>query len=301
MKFGENLYNLRKSSKMSQEKLAEKMKVSRQSVSKWENGESYPEMDKIIKLCNIFHCKINDLVHEDLVDIDSLDEEIIMNAVKFNEKKQNEVKSLSKIISLIGKIGGIVLKVAIAFVVIAMILIPYIINNVEIKEDKISFKTDNIKQIDDKLEIYDVIIFDLNEDISSEEIISIFEKNSKYEIIGYLEVGFVFLIIDLIIMIIILNYVEKLFDNINNNNTPFILENVNFIKRISYLMIALIMINPLAGTLFGKILGVSESSDGLELMSILEILIIFSMSYIFEYGYEIQKDSKAKMYGECSE
>ena len=54
MKFGENLYNLRKNAKMSQEKLAEKMSVSRQSISKWENGESYPEMDKILKLCNIF-------------------------------------------------------------------------------------------------------------------------------------------------------------------------------------------------------------------------------------------------------
>ena len=33
-------------------------------------------------------------------------------------------------------------------------------------------------------------------------------------------------------------------------------------------------------------------------MSILEILIIFSMSYIFEYGYEMQKDSQARMYNE---
>ena len=49
MKFGENLYNLRKATKMSQEKLAEKMNVIRQSVSKWENGESYPEMEKIMK------------------------------------------------------------------------------------------------------------------------------------------------------------------------------------------------------------------------------------------------------------
>ncbi len=40
MKFGENLYNLRKKQKISQEKLAEKIGVSRQSVSKWENGVS---------------------------------------------------------------------------------------------------------------------------------------------------------------------------------------------------------------------------------------------------------------------
>lgn len=69
MKFGENLYNLRKKGKMSQENLAEKVGVSRQSVSKWENGEAYPEMDNIMKLCDIFHCKINNLVHEDLSDL----------------------------------------------------------------------------------------------------------------------------------------------------------------------------------------------------------------------------------------
>ena len=302
MKFGENLYNLRKNAKMSQEKLAEKISVSRQSISKWENGESYPEMDKILKLCNIFHCKINDLVHEDLTDINSLDEEIIMSVVKFNEKKQNQVKSLSNVISLIGKIGGIVLKVAIPFIIIAMLLIPYLVTNVEIQENKLSFKTDNIKLIDDsKVEVFNIILLDVEDSMSSGEIIDIFNNNSKYEIIGYLEAGFVFLLVDLIIMIIILNYVEKLFTNIKDNNTPFTLDNVNYIKRMSYLLIALIIISPLTGTLFGLILGVSESSEGFELMSILEILIIFSMSYIFEYGYEIQKDSKGKMYGNENE
>ena len=302
MKFGENLYNLRKNAKMSQEKLAEKMSVSRQSISKWENGESYPEMDKILKLCNIFHCKINDLVHEDLTDINSLDEEIIMSVVKFNEKKQNQVKSLSNVISLIGKIGGIVLKVTIPFIIIAMLLIPYLVTNVEIQENKLSFKTDNIKLIDDsKVEVFNIILLDVEDSMSSGEIIDIFNNNSKYEIIGYLEAGFVFLLVDLIIMIIILNYVEKLFTNIKDNNTPFTLDNVNYIKRMSYLLIALIIISPLTGTLFGLILGVSESGEGFELMSILEILIIFSMSYIFEYGYEIQKDSKGKMYGNENE
>ena len=41
-----------------------------------------------------------------------------------------------------------------------------------------------------------------------------------------------------------------------------------------------------------------DGESAFELVSILEILIIFSMSYIFEYGYEIQKDSKGKMYKE---
>jgi len=297
MKFGENLKIIRKSKKMSQEQLAEKVSVSRQSVSKWENGEAYPEMNNILELCKIFNCKINDLVHTDMSDISSLDEEIIMNVVKFNDSKQNQVKSLSNIISLIGKIGAIVLKVAIPFIIIIMLLIPYIVNNVVITENEISFKTDNIKIVDkDKLEVFNVVLIGLDEETSLKEIINIYNNNSKYEIIGYLEAGLVFLLIDLIIMIIILNYVEKLFSNIKNNNTPFTIDNINYIKRISYLMIALIIINPLSNTLFSLLLDTQETSSETELISILEILIIFSMSYIFEYGYEIQKDSKGKMY-----
>ena len=60
MKFGDNLKLIRKNKNMSQELLAEKMNVSRQSVSKWENGEAYPEMHNILQLCKIFNCKIND-------------------------------------------------------------------------------------------------------------------------------------------------------------------------------------------------------------------------------------------------
>ena len=47
MNFGDNLRKIRKDYKMSQEDLAEKVNVSRQSVSKWETNNSYPETDKI--------------------------------------------------------------------------------------------------------------------------------------------------------------------------------------------------------------------------------------------------------------
>ena len=104
------------------------------------------------------------------------------------------------------------------------------------------------------------------------------------------------MLVDLKIMIIILKYVEKLFSNIKNNETPFTLDNVGYIKRISYLMIALIIITPVSGILFDLLLGLSSEGSSIELIGILEILIIFSMSYVFEYGYEIQKDSKGKMY-----
>ena len=297
MKFGDNLRKIRKLKKMSQEQLAEKVNVTRQSVSKWENGESYPEMNNILELCKIFNCKLNDLIHTDMSDITSLDKEIVMNVVKFNEKKQKEMKILSNIIEMIGNIGAIVLKVAITFVILVMILVPYIINNLEIKDNTITFKTDNIKILNDnQLEIHDIIIGEIDEDISDKEIIQIFEKNSKIKIISYIEIALTFLVVDIIIMIIILNYVERLFNNIKNNITPFTLENVTFIKKISYLMIALIMITPISEFIFNLIFNLTTKETSFELINILEILIIFSMSYIFEYGYEIQKDSNGKIY-----
>ena len=299
MKFGDNLKKIRKNKKMSQEELAEKVNVSRQSVSKWETGDAYPEMNNILELCKIFNCRINDLVHSDMSDISSLDEEIIMNVVKFNEKKQNQVKNLSNVISLIGKIGSIVLMVAIPFVLLFMVLVPYVVNNVEVVESEITFKTENIKIIDgDKLEIFDFIVGEIenDRDFPKEEIISIIENNSKAELICYLEAAAVFILVDVILVIVILKRVSKLFMNIKEEATPFTLDNVKLIKTISYLMIALILVSPISGAIFGSLIGVTIEDNVLDLMSILEILIIFSMSYIFEYGYEIQKDSKGIMY-----
>lgn len=51
---------------MTQEQLAMLLGVSRQSVTKWEAEKSYPEMDKLLKLCQIFDCSLDDLVQGDL-------------------------------------------------------------------------------------------------------------------------------------------------------------------------------------------------------------------------------------------
>ena len=62
MSLSENLQNLRKIKNMSQEELAEKLNVSRQAVSKWESGSGYPETEKIISICEIFDCSMDQLV-----------------------------------------------------------------------------------------------------------------------------------------------------------------------------------------------------------------------------------------------
>lgn len=66
MSFRDNLIHLRASRNMTQEQLAMLLGVSRQSVTKWESERSYPEMDKLLKMCQIFDCTLDDLVQGDL-------------------------------------------------------------------------------------------------------------------------------------------------------------------------------------------------------------------------------------------
>ena len=68
MSFGKNLQFLRHlRGNMTQEELAEKMNISRQTVSKWELETAQPEMDKAIELCNLFQCTLDNLFREDMV------------------------------------------------------------------------------------------------------------------------------------------------------------------------------------------------------------------------------------------
>ena len=66
MSLGENLLFLRKKNDITQEQLAEKLDVSRQSISKWESDSTYPEMDKLLQLCRLFHVSMDDFVQKDV-------------------------------------------------------------------------------------------------------------------------------------------------------------------------------------------------------------------------------------------
>lgn len=64
MTLAEKILSLRTQRGMSQDDLAEKLEVSRQSVSKWETAQSTPDLDKIIKLANLFGVTVDELVRE---------------------------------------------------------------------------------------------------------------------------------------------------------------------------------------------------------------------------------------------
>lgn len=64
MRFCDKLAKQRKNNNLSQEQLADKLNVSRQAVSKWESGSSYPDMDKIIQMTKILNCTLEDLLDD---------------------------------------------------------------------------------------------------------------------------------------------------------------------------------------------------------------------------------------------
>ena len=66
MSFKDNLVYLRTSNGLAQERLAVLLGVSRQAISKWESDHAYPEMDKLLTICQVFDCGLDDLVQGDL-------------------------------------------------------------------------------------------------------------------------------------------------------------------------------------------------------------------------------------------
>ena len=303
MKFGDNLRNLRSSKRLSQEKLAEKVGVSRQSVSKWECGESYPEMDNILTLCNIFHCTINNLVHEDLSDIDALDEEVKMSVVKFNKEKQNRMKGLSRTLYILARVGKIAAVVGTVCLVVIMLISPYLLNNIQINNDSITVFGHQIGNRNANSEMVlqysgsEYAVQKTDEAFIINRLTEIANKHSNLVILTYYETAMAFLVATCILIYMELKHLEKLFLNIYNGDTPFTMDNVNHIKKMAILMIATILLPKVSGSIAQQV--ISEGATmRFQLNDFLYCLFLFSMAYIFEYGHLIQLDSKGRMYGE---
>ena len=267
MRFCDNLKALRKAERMSQERLAEKVGVSRQSVSKWETGEAYPEMSNIVALCTVFHCEITDLINSSISDAASFKEsskkEKDMKEEKNHKKtktpeiseKFTKVSKAVRFLARIGKIGSIIGAITMLFFAGITAFAPY--------------GPESVSEVFNSL---------TNAGLSS----FIAEANDAEMFIR---------VVTTIICIgacavlgataFMLDYVARLFDNFVNNTTPFTLGNVRLIKKIGKSAIVLAILD----AVFFGILGGSLSTG----VGITSILIIYAFSYVFEYGYELQR------------
>lgn len=114
MKFQEKLVSLRKGKGMSQEQLAEKLGVSRQAISRWESGESTPDMLNLLGLCECFQVSSDYLLHDDYESdadiplVKQKEEEIV--EVKLKKKTMHLISAFCFLITTFCAIIGIVIS-----------------------------------------------------------------------------------------------------------------------------------------------------------------------------------------------
>ena len=115
MKFNEKIIMLRKNKNLSQEDLGNELGVARQTISKWELGETAPEMDKLIKMSEIFEITLDDLIKDTEPNID-----------KNNDNNTNTQKLAGLVIKILKGIGiFIIIVFAITVIMMIMGLVSY--------------------------------------------------------------------------------------------------------------------------------------------------------------------------------
>ena len=115
MKFNEKIIMLRKNKNLSQEDLGNELGVARQPISKWELGETTPEMDKLIKMSEIFEITLDDLIKDTEPNID-----------KNNDNNTNTQKLAGLVIKILKGIGiFIIIVFAITVIMMIMGLVSY--------------------------------------------------------------------------------------------------------------------------------------------------------------------------------
>ena len=112
MELGKQIYELRKKANLSQEQLAEKVGVSRQTISKWELGETAPDIKQAQVLSQVFGVSLDELTGNDTKEV-------------IYEKVSNTEKLAGLIIKII-KIWGIIILACLIIAVIGIILFGYV-------------------------------------------------------------------------------------------------------------------------------------------------------------------------------
>lgn len=293
MNFGENLKNFRKNSKMSQEVLAEKVGVSRQAVSRWEVGEAYPEMSNIVALCSIFHCNINDLINDNIVDIESFDKETQDSIVKFKKEQQKMMKGLSKAIYIITNIVKTIIAIPTVCMILLCLIFPFVSNTFEINNNKIKIIN---KEIDYRINGNIINIDGTDHYVETRTNIDEFIKshdNTFFRI--SIEYILICMTILSILIVLSLHCLYKLYKNIYNGNTPFTIENEKIVHKACLFVLVEMVLQKITALIYSIIAHLDLAID-INIKDIIVILIGVSIIYIFKYGRMIQADTKAKIY-----
>ncbi len=89
MEFNNKLYELRKQKGFSQEELANRLNVSRQTISKWEVGESTPDMEKLVAISDLFEISLDELVLDKKEETNPVASEQIVKSELYSDIKEH--------------------------------------------------------------------------------------------------------------------------------------------------------------------------------------------------------------------
>ena len=125
MEFNNKLYELRKKRGYSQEELANRLNGSRQTVSKWEVGESAPDMEKLVAISDLFEVSLDELIKDKAPEQAQPQEQVVTSAFYSDLKKhvltEENKKKTQKGLKIAGIAFGIFLLVdLITFVIYAI-------------------------------------------------------------------------------------------------------------------------------------------------------------------------------------
>lgn len=113
MILADKIMNLRRQNNWSQEDLAEKLGISRQSVSKWENGTSIPDLDKIVKLSTIFGVSTDYLLKDEIEEIILTDSTLTEASTDFGAEKPPRRVSVEEVTEFMDIVSKTAVKIAI--------------------------------------------------------------------------------------------------------------------------------------------------------------------------------------------
>ena len=228
------------------------------------------------------------------------------NNVKFDKDKQQKMKFLSKFIYILAKIGKVITIIAGVCILLAMAITPVLVGNISIKDNSITIFGEKVEYENHEDEIVISVKGVKVGSITGDDMVKFnlatneLDKINIPKLFSYVEFALVTSAAIMVLTYFILLYLEKLFRNIYNNETPFIIDNINYIKKIAYLLIAIVATSFVCDLISTAIFDYAISAK-IDLTSLIYVLIILSIAYIFEYGYELQKNSKATMYSEVEE
>ncbi len=145
MKFNEKLLKLRKEKGLSQEELGMEMQVSRQTISKWEAGQSYPDFTRLVMLSDFFDMTLDELVKD--IDVQEVRENSFMNEkVDSIYRVSQNVDSVLQNNALRGFIKGVKWFLVGSLILICLIMIVSLILHFIYPESDTFWRAGSLRQ-----------------------------------------------------------------------------------------------------------------------------------------------------------